>query len=209
MKVSLKYIFFCTSLLTIHFITELGGVLPTPDTVINKASKRNDMRGNLINDHPCCSNGCSLFDKNDFFSLTCNNCKADRYKHQKELDSQIEGGNNSKQLIETVDSGLLTPNQLVSIVSVGAALTEFLLDDETRELFNYRSDYVNNIREDGIYRDLMDGAAYKSLEAKGLFQNPEDIAVMLFVDGFPLPDKPTHSLTIVNCLIVNLDPSIR
>jgi hypothetical protein len=106
---------------------------------------------------------------------------------------------------------VLKPTQQVSVVSVDASLAQMLLDDSKRDLFNYRSEFDQHIHQDGYYQDIFDGKVYRNMLIcqRSLFQNPNDIALMLVVDDFALKHKSKATLTIVTCYIMNIGPSQR
>ncbi|KAG0737340.1 hypothetical protein G6F24_017988 [Rhizopus arrhizus] len=86
-----------------------------------------------------------------------------------------------------------------------------LFDDYKRELFNYRSEFDQNVHCDGIYKDVFDGQVYRNLllNERQLFRNQGDIALMLVVDGFVPRHNQTVTLTVVTCYIMNIDPAYR
>ena len=104
----------------------------------------------------------------------------------------------------------LTPHQEMGIVSVGAALSEMLLDDEVREMMGYRHIATQN-HEAGVYSDIFDGAIYRDvyLNERNLFKLPADIGLLLYLDGFPSKHSPRNSLAIIHCIVMNFDPSLR
>ena len=92
------------------------------------------------------------------------------------------------------------------MMSVGDQLSKLLSHEETRQKLRYRHDRKEN---PGIISDYFDCEDYKALKAANLFQSTEDIARVLFVDGFVNQKKSKQEMTIVHVLVLNFDPSIR
>lgn len=130
-----------------------------------------------------CRNGCKLFGLHEDEQL-CPHCQAARYK----------------------DTYSLIPKSTMKIMSIGDLLAQMLANSKTKQLLQYRAR-----REvvPGVVGDVFDGECYKDLVSKGLFSNPDDIAVGLFTDGFVNQHKGKSSYTIVHVIIFNFDPSIR
>ncbi|KAI7897587.1 uncharacterized protein BX663DRAFT_527912 [Cokeromyces recurvatus] len=94
----------------------------------------------------------------------------------------------------------------MKLMSIGDLLAQMLANSNTRQLLQYRAS-----REvvPGVVSDVFDGECYKDLVRKGLFSNPDDIAIGLFTDGFVNRHKGKSSYTIIHVIIFNFDPSIR
>lgn len=82
---------------------------------------------------------------------------------------------------------LILPTAM-SVASVGAALAQMLMDDEIRPLFGCRADFDSQDYPVDQYLDIFSGRVYKNYLSNGLFQNPDDIGLMIVVDGF----SPKH-----------------
>ena len=57
---------------------------------------------------------------------------------------------------------LFAPSQEMEIVSVGTPLSEVLLNDEVREIMNYRHTATEN-HEVGVYKNIFDEAIYRNI----------------------------------------------
>ncbi|KAG1362900.1 hypothetical protein G6F61_014068 [Rhizopus arrhizus] len=97
----------------------------------------------------------------------------------------------------------------MSVASVGAALAQMLMDDEIRSLFGYRADFDSQDYPVDQYLDIFSGRVYKNYLSNGLFQNPDDIGLMIVVDGFSPKHHASTSMTSVVCYVMNLDPAER
>ena len=96
------------------------------------------------------------------------------------------------------------------MVSVGAALAQMLIDEGKRSLFDYRASMEPLVEGERVYRDVFDGEVFQSWMDQGnIFQNSNDIALLIFVDGFEPKYVNNHTMTIVHCLIMSIDPSYR
>jgi hypothetical protein len=51
----------------------------------------------------------------------------------------------------------------MGIVSIGAALSEMLLNDEIREIIDYCHTSTTKNYEAGVYKDISDGAIYRNI----------------------------------------------
>ena len=130
-----------------------------------------------------CQNGCKLFGLLEDEQL-CPHCQAARYQ----------------------DSNTQVPRSTMKLMSIGDLLAQMLANSNTRQLLQHRA---NREVVPGVIRDVFDGECYKDLLSKGLFSNPNDIAVGLFTDGFVNQHTSRSSYTIVHVIIFNFDPSIR
>lgn len=143
--------------------------------------KKSDLRAHK---YEICKEGCKLYSLNDE-ETECSVCHAPRYR---DIYNQI-------------------PVATMNMMSIGDLLAQKLANPEIRQLLRYRAD-----REalTGVYEDIFDGHNYKSLVQKGYFNNPDDIAIGLFTDGFVNVKKSGNApYTIVHVIIYNFDPSIR
>lgn len=150
------------------------------DVVDSVIARKSEVKGQ---DYEICRNGCKLFGIGDLHRQ-CPLCEAPRYK----------------------DELNIIPHSTMKIMSIGDLLAQMLANPTTRELLGYRA---NRSPVPGLISDIFDGENYKDLVRKGLFTNPNDIAIGLFTDGFVNQKKGKQSYTIVHIIIYNLDPSIR
>ena len=91
-------------------------------------------------------------------------------------------------------------------MSVGDQIANLLGDSNRRKDLRWRDERVS---VPGTYQDFFDGSAYKEFREKGGFQNPDDVAIALFTDGFVNQKQNSNHFTIVHAVILNYDPSIR
>jgi hypothetical protein len=69
---------------------------------------------------------------------------------------------------------------------------------------------VDRVEEQGVISDYFDGQAYKDFKAKhSAFQNPDDVAIALYTDGFVNDNKAKVQFTMVHAIILNYDPLLR
>lgn len=146
----------------------------------------------LTKKYDVCKNGCYLYEKEDATTTVCpSGCGENRYKPSSR-----------------------TPQQQMTCVSIGAALAEMLYDDDTRDLFLYKSDCDSGNSESllngatGNHTDIFSGEIYKELVNSRVIDS-NDICLVFYVDGYEHKHKSNHSCTMINCLVMNFDPSIR
>ncbi|CAO3618584.1 unnamed protein product [Mucor hiemalis] len=94
----------------------------------------------------------------------------------------------------------------MKMMSIGDQLAKLLGNNTTRQELHYRH---NRVANPNVISDFFDGAMYNNFVAKGNFQNKDDIAVALFLDGFVNRKKSKEPLTIVHVMVLNYDPIIR
>lgn len=97
------------------------------------------------------------------------------------------------------------PRAQMSCKSIGMALTQMLLNDETRQLFEYKSNFNYS---DTQLTDIFSGKNYQHLRNNNIIGD-NDICIVMYVDGFQNKHKPDHSQTMVHSIVMNLDPSVR
>lgn len=181
--------------------------MASPDTVDRRIRSSDDGFKVVLN-IDVCPNGCYLFPSNDKNVLTCtvSTCNRPRYNQHEEAMAARRAGLDLNA--ETALS--LSPVQHLSVVSVGAALAQLLVNDDKLPLFNYRRSLVPFNEQEPVYRDIFDGEIFRNFVNQGsIFQSPDDIALLLFVDGFEPKHVHNHTMTIVHCLIMSIDPSNR
>jgi len=110
----------------------------------------------VAHEYDTCVNGCKLCNVNDGQDV-CSECGSDRFDE-----------NNR-------------PIQKMKILFVGDIVSKLLSNRKTREELSYRTNYERTL---GHIKDFFDCEVYPQLINQGKFQNPDDIAVMLFTDGF-------------------------
>ena len=136
-------------------------------------------------EYDVCPEGCKLYGLDDEQD-NCVDCGQARYEINNEL--------------------VKTPAASMKLMSIGDLLAQMLANPATRDLLHYRA---NRESRAGEISDIFDGENYKELTRRGLFSNPDDIAIGLYTDGFVNQKKGKSSYTIIHVVIYNLDPSIR
>lgn len=178
-----------------------------PDTV-DRRIRNSDDGFKVVRNLHVCENGCSLFPEDDLNVLTCPvpGCNRPRYINQAQAVAARQDG------IDLNDESSMpfAPVQRLAVVSVGASLAQMLVNEEKRSLFDYRQSIEPAIEENRIYRDIFDGEVFQHLvNTDGLFENPSDIGLLIFVDGFLPKNVNGCTMTIVHCLVMNIDPLNR
>ena len=135
----------------------------------------------FVRTHEVCSaKGCYLFDSVEDVTLTaCPECGAAR-----------------------------SAKSVVKMVDIGDHLSKMLACDGFRSEVEQYRDVIDAMTEDDPYTDFFSGAAYKELREKGLFENKQDLAIVLCVDGFT-SKVSRQSMVMVHVIIPSIDPSIR
>ncbi|PHZ07181.1 uncharacterized protein RHIMIDRAFT_242948, partial [Rhizopus microsporus ATCC 52813] len=131
-----------------------------------------------------CKNGCKMFEVENAEDTSCEYCGERRYE----------------------DEDLKEPVASMKLLSVGDYVSNMLAKEDTRQMFKYRSTRDTEIN---VYKDIFDGDVYKDLVNKGFFDGELDVALALFVDGFTTQHKGKRTMTIIHCVILNVDPSSR
>lgn len=135
----------------------------------------------LVHKHEMCDDGCYLFDsKTDGDMIQCPICKKPR---------------NGK---------------IVKMARIGQKLANLLSNADMRQMLKEgRNDREEPRTEEGekVYGDYFDGEVYSELK-KTHFQGEYDIGVSLHIDGYQSKNS-TETMCIINCIIMNFDPSIR
>lgn len=188
-KVSTFFFFLKKKKLT-KTTSELGSFIPSHDTV-KRRLKAVNRETEIIRDFDVCSNGCYLYPKNDENQTRCPNIQCNRPRYSNELSRK--------------------PNQVMSLVSVTSFLADRLLDDDQRATFDYRHTYDTTYHLDGVYKDIFSGEVYRDLYKRQchLFTGPQDIALIIVVDGFQPHSQSTSTLTTINLYIMNYSPMER
>lgn len=172
----------------------MGGLVSSPETIQRLLDKGTRA---IVNTYDVCRNGCFLFN-DSFINLRCPNpeCNTPRYKEQKRAERLINEG------IITTHAAF----QTMGITSVASSLAELLIDDNIREDFQYSN--LFNDHDENMYSDIFSGSVYKSFRQQNLI-SPNDICIVLYVDGFPNKNKSKSSQTLIHCMIMNIPPSKR
>lgn len=183
------------------------GTLRTPDTITRWIQMSND-GFKLVNHLDVCENGCYLFPEDNKNVLFCPiaECSRPRYSKNDQAAALVNAGFD----LNNESAVLFEPVQRLSVVSVGAALAQMLIDEGKRSLFDYRASMEPLVEGERVYRDVFDGEVFQSwIDQGNIFQNSNDIALLIFVDGFEPKYVNNHTMTIVHCLIMSIDPSYR
>lgn len=146
----------------------------------------------LTKQYDVCKNGCYLYSMDDELDQ-CPNGRCNEYRYQE---------------------GTRQPQQQMTCVSIGAALAELLYDEDSRNAFQYKANVDSTIvgseanHNESKYTDIFSGKVYQGLYRSGIINN-DDICLIMYVDGYQHQHKPNHTLTMIHCIIMNLDPSVR
>lgn len=158
--------------------------------MVRKLQKINEQLG-LIKNLDVCSGGCYLYPEASTEITSCPYCGKARYLNE-------------------VGTAIPKPIAVMSVVSIGAALAERLLDDDTRELFDYRERYEGVIHRDGVYQDVFSGKVFREQYVRsGIMDDTRDIGLLVVVDGFQPKYKKKSTMTSVCCYIMSMDPAER
>lgn len=168
-----------------YLILGLDGVkIRSPDHIKRR------MKKDLTKQYHVCKNGCYLYADGDLLDKCPNPaCEEPRYR----ADSTS------------------VPQQEMACVSIGAALAELLYDDDTRDLFLYKSEcdsHIGDNRRSMTYTDIFSGKSYQNLFESGVISS-NDICLIMYADGFQHKFKANHSFTMIHSIIMNMDPSMR
>ncbi|SAL96359.1 hypothetical protein [Absidia glauca] len=98
------------------------------------------------------------------------------------------------------------PESYVSIASISDIIATKFHNPLTRSQLVHRS--TRQIEVDKM-TDIFDGAVYKNMVERGCFGSPYDVAITLGIDGFSPFNKGLFQATIVNTIIMNIDPKDR
>lgn len=148
--------------------------------VQNLLVKNSQVKGHVYH---VCVHGCKLYNDD---SESCEYCHENRFK--------------------SVELGVRIPTATIKILSIGDIIAQLLGNEKTRELLRYRAD-----REvDQGITDFFDGENYKDFRDNyNAFQNPDDIAIALYTDGFVNDNKGKMKFTMIHAIVLNYDPCLR
>lgn len=118
---------------------------------------------------------------------------------------KLFGPKSKEEVCPYCDAGVASRKKM-TLLSVGDQIARLLADDVRRQELRYRADRVS---VPGVYKDFFDGEAYKEFKERGEFQNPDDVAIALFTDGFVNQKQNSNLFTMVHAIILNYDPSNR
>lgn len=99
-------------------------------------------------------------------------------------------------------------------MSIADKIAELLACDEFREgIESYTKIRMNNQNDQHtpatkVFRDVFDGEIYESLVQNGVIDGNFNVVIKLDVDGFTCSSSQS-SMTMVNAVILSLDPSER
>jgi hypothetical protein len=96
----------------------------------------------------------------------------------------------------------------IKILSLSDMLATKIRNGNTRKQLMYRHNHDQITKESGTLDDILDGAVYQQLKADR-FNNPLDIALGLYIDGFQPFEGSTQTHTIVQVINLNLHPDER
>ncbi|OAD71057.1 hypothetical protein PHYBLDRAFT_171119 [Phycomyces blakesleeanus NRRL 1555(-)] len=161
---------------------EPGAKISHGETVNALLKSKTSVKGH---EYDVCPNDCQLYEINDN-QESCVYCGKPRYKTDTEQSQ--------------------TPAASMKLMSVGDMFSQMLADPATRELLYYRA---NRESVAGQLTNIFDGENYKQLVQKGLFSNPNAVAIVLYTNGFVNQKKGKSLYTIVHAVVFNLDTSIR
>lgn len=142
--------------------------------------------GVKAHEYDVCPSGCKLF-KLTGNEQKCPHCNQERFKVGRSGEA-------------------LVPSCTMKMMSIGDQLAKLLSNDDHREKLHFRHKRVDL---PGYITDYFDGENYKALKAANMFNSPDDIAIVLYVDGFVTQKKSKQGLVIVHVLVLNYDPSLR
>lgn len=136
----------------------------------------------------CCAGGCRMYmdEPNDEPVRICPDCNTERY----------------------LDETNQRPAAYVNSTSIGSIIASKLSNPSTRMQMQYRARRPitsNNVPA----TDIFDGAFYKFLVGEHYFDNDDDVAIGLYIDGFNPFNASTFKATIVNMVIYNIAPNNR
>lgn len=145
----------------------------------------------LVRTYEACSNNDYLFLNGDMSLDKCPKCQATRNASSRE-----------------------TKQRTVKMMSIADKMAELLACDDFREGMEvYSSTVKNNNRiqqTEGVkvFRDVFDGQIYQDLIKDGKIDSNFNVVIKLDVDGFTCASSRS-SMTMVNAVILSLDPSER
>lgn len=103
-------------------------------------------------------------------------------------------------------------HQVVKIMSIADKIAELLASEEFREGVQAYADFRTANQQDSqqpkVFRDVFDGEIYENLTENGVIDSNPSIIIKLDVDGFTCSSSRS-SMTMVNAVILSLDPSER
>lgn len=141
---------------------------------------------------PCCNND-FLYLQNDTSTIECPKCLAAR----------------------TAPASNKNSERSIKIMSIGDKIAELLACEEFRDGIESYTETLRSNQEvhynqgTKVFRDIFDGEIYETLiRDKTINKNINNIFLKLDVDGFTCSNSRT-SMTMVNAVILSLDPSQR
>jgi hypothetical protein len=107
-----------------------------------------------------------------------------------------------------LDDNHQRPAASVNKTSIRSVIASKIGNPLTRKQLRYRHERPTN-HDNGTKSDIFDGTFYKTLVRRGLFNNPDDVAIGLSLDGFNPFKASSFKCTIVNMVIYNIHPKDR
>ncbi|KAG2217346.1 hypothetical protein INT45_010278 [Circinella minor] len=127
-----------------------------------------------------CKDGCYLFF--DDKKTKCPSCNKPRFKE-----------------------GTQTSQATTQILPISHQLASYFQSAALRDLLEYRWRRVDG---GSTLKDVFDGAAYREMRSR-LFQQPLDIGISIFHDGFNIFKRKSYTITVVMAMLLNLPPEER
>lgn len=127
-----------------------------------------------------CKDGCYLFF--DDKKTKCPSCSKPRFKE-----------------------GTQTSQATTQILPISHQLASYFQSAALRDLLEYRWRRVDG---GSTLKDVFDGAAYREMRSR-LFQQPLDIGISIFHDGFNIFKRKSYTITVVMAMLLNLPPEER
>ncbi|KAG2213291.1 hypothetical protein INT45_014317 [Circinella minor] len=119
-------------------------------------------------------------------------------------DSLDKCPNCNKPRFKVSANGKITSLETTYQLPLSQHLASYLQSPALRYLMGYR--WRRSVET--TMKDIFDGSTYLSIREQ-LFQQPEDIAIALFTDGFNVFKKRSYTVTLVMATILNLLPEER
>lgn len=152
--------------------------------VDNLLKANSNVKGHV---YSVCVNGCMLFNDE---KEECDHCKEKRYK----------------QVVNSLQTTNI-PAASIKIISIGDVISQLLGNQKTRKLLRYRAERDT---EEGVINDYFDGEDYKNFKKNhAAFENPDDVAIAIYTDGFINENKGKNHFTLIHVIILNYDPFLR
>ena len=104
---------------------------------------------------------------------------------------------------------VLVPRRQVSYTSIKQALTELYVNDDNLEMLEYGHNFMTeNLETNDDYKDIFSGKHFRHL-LKERVVHPNNICLVLFVDGYQHKKMQKAHQVLINCPVVNIHPEHR